>query len=320
MDTVSPIPSLWGKLAEVLYLRDMPTAVIDLPERTSFSYGRIQSDGLLDRSRPLLGEQGHIVVLQLKPLTFIEQFLGRKKLSSSPYPVGGVSVLHLAEEPAVVLPSPFDSLVLNVTQAALDEITYAHHAPQVQRLVWPQGEFDPAVHHLGQTLLFSLENPLHASKLFLEHVLLALNHHFVVAYGDVKLSAARFRGGLTPMQSRRATSFLESHLDGEITLQHVAEICDLSVSHFARAFKQTFRMPPYRWLLQRRVDKAKDLMTHSRLTIAEIAMQCGFPDQSALNRTFKRIHGVTPGVWRQGQGTTVSSSGRLTDDRCGKPS
>ena len=49
------------------------------------------------------------------------------------------------------------------------------------------------------------------------------------------------------MQMRRATELLEADLDGDIALQQVAEACKLSVSHFARAFKQTFRTPPYRW-------------------------------------------------------------------------
>jgi transcriptional regulator GlxA family with amidase domain len=100
---------------------------------------------------------------------------------------------------------------------------------------------------------------------------------------------------------RRATELLEASLDGNIALQQVAEACELSISHFARAFKQTFRTPPYRWLIERRVDRARDLMTNSRLPLADIAIRCGFADQSALNRSFKRIHGVAPGTWRRGQ-------------------
>nr|WP_236657584.1 AraC family transcriptional regulator [Acidisarcina polymorpha] len=77
----------------------------------------------------------------------------------------------------------------------------------------------------------------------------------------------------------------------------MAETCEFSLSHFARAFRQTFGKPPYRWLIERRIDKAQDLIAKSRLPIADIAIQCGFTDQSGLNRSFKRIHGVTPGTW-----------------------
>jgi AraC family transcriptional regulator len=302
MDTATEVPTVWSQLAEAMYLKDSPTAEVRLSERASFSFGRFQStEGLPEIARPVVGERGYIVAVQLKPIPFIEQFFGKKKVSSGSYPIGGVSAIDLKEEPAVLLPNPFDALVLYITQAALDEIAYAHRAPRVQQLVWPQGAFDSVVHHLGQTLLSSLERPLHASKIFLDHVLQALNSHFVCSYGGVRISASQFRGGLSSLQMRRATELLEAHLDGSIALQQIAEACELSVSHFARAFKQTFRTPPYRWLIERRVDRARDLMTNSRLPLADIAIQCGFADQSALNRSFKRIHGVTPGIWRRGR-------------------
>ncbi|QHS53252.1 helix-turn-helix domain-containing protein [Edaphobacter sp. 12200R-103] len=302
MNTATEVPTVWSQLADTLYLRDSPTADFRLSGRAPFSFGRIRSTvGLPEMTQPVVGERGHIVVLQLKPIPFIEQFYGRKKVSSGPYPVGGVSAIDLTEEPAVLLPNPFDALVLYVTQAALDEVAYAHRAPRVPQLVWPQGGFDSVVHHLGQPLVSALERPLHASKIFLDHVLQALNSHFVCSYGGVRMSAPQFRGGLSSLQMRRATELLEAHLDGDIALQQVAEACELSVSHFSRAFKQTFRTPPYRWLIERRVDRARDLMTNSRLPLADIAIRCGFADQSALNRSFKRIHGVTPGIWRRGR-------------------
>jgi AraC-like DNA-binding protein len=306
MDTATKIPTVWTQLADTLYLRDSPTADFRLSERAAFSFGRIRSTvGLPDITQSVIGERGHIVVLQLKPIPYIEQFFGKRRVSSGPYPIGGVSAIDLTEEPAVLLPNPFDALVLYITQAALDEVAYAHRAPRVQQLVWPQGAFDSVVHHLGQPLLSSLERPLHASKIFLDHVLQALNSHLVCSYGGVRMSAPHFRGGLSSLQMRRATELLEAHLDGDIALQQVAEACELSVSHFARAFKQTFRTPPYRWLIERRVDRARDLMTNSRLSLADIAIQCGFADQSALNRSFKRIHGVTPGIWRRGRHTAA---------------
>jgi AraC-like DNA-binding protein len=135
-----------------------------------------------------------------------------------------------------------------------------------------------------------------------------LNCHFVHSYGGVSVSAPRFRGGLSPWQMRRATEFLEAHLHGNISLQQVAEACELSVSHFARAFKTTFRKPPHHWLVERRVARARDLMVNSRLPLVDIAAQCGFADQSGLNRSFKRIHGLAPGTWRRSAVRSTRSS------------
>jgi AraC family transcriptional regulator len=294
------VPTVWNQLAETMYLKDSATAEVKLSERASFSFGRFQSiEGLPEVALPVVGELGYIIVLQLKAIPFIEQFLGNKKVSSGNYPVGAVSAINLQEEPAVLLPNPFDALVQYVPQTALDEVAYAHHRSRVEQLVWPHGVVDPAVHRLGQTLVYSLERPHHTSKIFLDHVLQALHCHFVCSYGGVALPVPRFLGGLSPWQMRRATELLEAHLAGNISLQKVADACQLSVSHFARAFKRTFRKPPYQWLTERRVDRARDLMRNSRLSLADIATRCGFADQSALHRIFKRIHGVTPGIWRR---------------------
>ncbi|WP_263357774.1 helix-turn-helix domain-containing protein [Acidicapsa ligni] len=300
MDQSREVPTVWNQLAEAMYLKDSPTAEVRLSEAASFSFGRLQSSqGLLEVARPVVGERGYIIALQLKAIPFIEQFLSNKKVSSGSYPVGGVSVINLQEEPAVLLPNPFDALVLYVTQTDLDETTDAHQAPRVEQLVWPHGVVDPVVYHLGQTLLSSLEQPHHASKIFVDHVLYALNCHFAYSYGGMTRSTPKVRGGLSPWQMRRATALLDAHLDGNIALQQVAEACDLSLGHFARAFKKTFRRPPYTWLTERRIEKAKDFMMNSRLPLADIAARSGFADQSAFNRSFKRIQGMSPGIWRR---------------------
>jgi len=300
MNTADQVLTIWNQLAEAMYLKDPLTAQVTVSKHALSSFARVQSStGLAEIARPIVREEGFIVALQLKAIPFIEQFFGRTKVSSGSYPIGGVSAIDLREEPAVLLPHPFDALVLYVTQASLDEVAYAHGAPRVEQLAWPLGHFDPVVYHLGKTLLSSLEQPHHTSKLVVDHVLHALNCHFVCSYGGVKMSAPQHRGGLSTMQKRRATELLEANLDGKIALHQVAEACDLSVGHFARAFRQTFRRPPYKWLIERRVDRARDLMTNSRLSLADIAIQSGFADQSALNRTFKRLHGVAPGIWRR---------------------
>ena len=313
MNTATEVPTVWNQLAETMHLKGSPTADVWMSERASFRFGRFQSsEGLPDVASPVVGERGYIVALQLKAIPFIEQFLGNKTVSRGFYPVGAVSAIDLQEEPACLLPHPFDALVLYVTQAELDEVAYAHRTPRVERLDWPLGAFDPVVYHLGKTFLASLELPHHTSKIFLDHVLHALNCHLVSSYGGVTISAPQFRGGLSSLQMRRATELLVAHLDGNIALREVAEACELSVSHFSRAFKETFRRPPYRWLMERRVDRATDLMMNSRLSLADIATQCGFADQSAFNRSFKRIHGASPGIWRRGltHGSSVPGNSR----------
>src|ERR1700733_15946659 len=172
MDMSTQVPTVWNQLAETMYLKDSPTAEVWLSELASFSFGRFRSsEGLPEIARSVVGERGYIIVLQLKAIPFIEQFLGNKKVSSGCYPMGAVSAINLQEEPAVLLPNPFDALDQYVPPHALDEVAQDHHRSRVEQLVWPHGVIDPVVHQLGQILLHSLERPHHTSKIFLDHVL-----------------------------------------------------------------------------------------------------------------------------------------------------
>jgi AraC-like DNA-binding protein len=71
------------------------------------------------------------------------------------------------------------------------------------------------------------------------------------------------------------------------------------VSHFARSFKATFGMAPHKWLIGRRIERAKDLLRQTTTPIADIAIQSGFADQTAFARTFRQEMGITPGQWRR---------------------
>ena len=90
-----------------------------------------------------------------------------------------------------------------------------------------------------------------------------------------------------------------AHLNEEISLAQVARECQLSVSHFVRAFKRSMGQPPYRWLLEQRLKVAKELLQFSAMPMVEIAARCGFTDQAAFIRAFKRVFESTPGEWRR---------------------
>ena len=90
-----------------------------------------------------------------------------------------------------------------------------------------------------------------------------------------------------------------ARLNGEVTLEALAQECGLSRSHFARAFKKTTGLPAHRWLLDRRIERARELLLNSRLPIADVADRCGFANQSHLTRVFTNALGVSPGEWRR---------------------
>jgi AraC-like DNA-binding protein len=105
--------------------------------------------------------------------------------------------------------------------------------------------------------------------------------------------------GLAPWQLRRALEMLRSDLSENLSLNIVAEACELSVSHFARAFKGSAGATPHQWVVATRVEMARGLLTNSATPLAEIAGMCGFADQSHFSRVFARMMGTSPGAWRR---------------------
>ncbi len=109
----------------------------------------------------------------------------------------------------------------------------------------------------------------------------------------------RANGGLSGWQLRRVTEFMMEHAAGDLALDELAALADLSAKHFARAFRQSTGVPPHRWLIERRIDRAKELLAASDHSLAEIALACGFADQSHFTAAFRKAVGATPGGYRR---------------------
>lgn len=129
------------------------------------------------------------------------------------------------------------------------------------------------------------------------HIMLSFSTYVCAKYGDLRTPRLTL-GGLSGWQKRVADEVLEAHIMTGVSLQYLASMCGLRVSQFAHAFKRTAGMAPYQWLQHRRIEKAKRLLRAGGFPIAEIAVLCGFSDQSHLNRIFRRTVGVSPAFWQ----------------------
>lgn len=214
-------------------------------------------------------------------------------------PKGGVGIVSLERGDTVLQASAFDCLQFYVSRAALDEIADQHGARRVETLKCPQGRIDPVANQLASTILEVMKAPGASHRPFLDHALLALLAHVARVYGEMRLETLPARGGLAPWQTRRAVEILTANIEGELCMAHVARQCELSVSYFVRAFKQTMGVPPYRWLTEQRIKRAKELLLHPGVPMADIAIKCGFADQACFIRAFKRTAEGTPGEWRR---------------------
>ena len=105
--------------------------------------------------------------------------------------------------------------------------------------------------------------------------------------------------GLAPWQLHRAKETMRSDPSENLPIAAIAKACKLSSSHFTRAFKVSTGVPPHRWLVEMRVESARELLAKSIVPLAEIAYTCGFTDQSHMSRVFGRVVGMSPGARRR---------------------
>jgi AraC family transcriptional regulator len=112
------------------------------------------------------------------------------------------------------------------------------------------------------------------------------------------VAARPIRGGLPVWQQKRVVEFIEEHLAEDVSLLTLAELVDLSVYHFARAFKRSFGVPPHRFHMDRRMDRARSLLQRPALSVTQIGIQIGFRETSSFTRAFRKITGLTPTEYR----------------------
>jgi AraC family transcriptional regulator len=114
-------------------------------------------------------------------------------------------------------------------------------------------------------------------------------------------SSGTRRGGLTPFQAKRTVSFVEESIEKSPCLDELAINVGFSRSHFSRAFKISFGRTPHRFILERRVERAQAMMRAADSRLADVANACGFVDQAHFSRTFRRLAGLSPDLWRRTQ-------------------
>jgi AraC family transcriptional regulator len=106
-------------------------------------------------------------------------------------------------------------------------------------------------------------------------------------------------GGLATWQARRTLAHIEANLASKMDTEDLAKVVALSRSHFSRAFKRSLGFSPMEYVVVRRVERAKAMISGTREPLAEVALACGFADQAHLNRRFRDIVGISPGRWRR---------------------
>ena len=147
-----------------------------------------------------------------------------------------------------------------------------------------------------------LHREMHLSsvnKLFTQSVATLTATHLIRTYSDKRNSIPVYRGGLGPTREKKVRAYIKNRLDQALSLDELAKVAEMSPNHFISLFRQSIGMTPHKFVIQQRLEHARSLLEHSKLTLLEVAHLCGFQDQSQFTTTFRRYIGVTPGQYKR---------------------
>jgi AraC family transcriptional regulator len=202
---------------------------------------------------------------------------------------------------SVELRDPLETVHIYVKRDLVDAIAREFGFGEVE-LEPRLGEIDTLIEALALEVRGIVCDPASNAALYVASLAHALGARLEHAYSN-RTSGRRAPKETLPSLNRiqldRVDDYIEANLDSRIELENLAAAGGLSAAWFARRFRDVTGLPPHQYVLRRRIERAKHLLTRTDAPIAQIAFDCGFAHQEHLTRVFKRVTGLTPGAFRR---------------------
>ncbi|HEY1577627.1 MAG TPA: AraC family transcriptional regulator [Terracidiphilus sp.] len=151
-------------------------------------------------------------------------------------------------------------------------------------------------------LLFALDaeraRGYSAGRLFVDCIETALANLLITSFNVFAPRSIPRKGGMAPRVLRRVIEFMHANLDKQIGLKELADCAGLSLSHFSFQFRASTNQSPHQYILQLRIERSKELLTDSRLSVLDVGLEVGFRNQQHFATVFRNSVGVPPSVYR----------------------
>ncbi len=205
---------------------------------------------------------------------------------------------------------PAENIVVTLNPKLLSEVRPQGGLPVELRSAF--GLQDGLIQQLVYALQAEATSPS-ADSHYVQMLGAALASHLVRKYASNGTPRSARRRRLVKPGLAAVLDYIDENIDGRLTLPRLAEIAHLSIFAFVRSFKTSTGLPPHRYILRRRIERAKLLLGNAALNIAEVALRCGFGDQSAFTTTFRRLTAQTPSAYRDALRGQSALESRISD-------
>jgi AraC family transcriptional regulator len=250
---------------------------------------------------PVLAED--VIILHLNPPMTAECRLGQQWQSACAVP-GTVSIIprglsscwtwDRAAHFLYIFLSP--SLLRSAAESMLNATDVDVADIELVSRVWVG---DAMIRQIGLKLKCELESGDIGNRFYIESLVQTLAVHLIREHSTLSLNRAVRSENLPASYMKQALDYIKAHLSEELRIADIASQSHFSLYEFIRRFKQSMGISPYQYVLQQRVERAQQLLSEQPdLAIADIALQCGFSNQSHLSKQFRQLAGMTPMGYR----------------------
>jgi AraC family transcriptional regulator len=158
---------------------------------------------------------------------------------------------------------------------------------------------DPVIQQLALALKTEILTGCMSGRLYGELLGTALAARLVQNYAVSKPVLDFKANSLPQSQLERVIDYMKANLTQDLSILDLATLINMSESHFSRSFKQSVGIAPYQYFMQQRVERAKQLLEHQAISISDIALDCGFANQTHLTKVFRQMTGMTPKAYQK---------------------
>jgi AraC family transcriptional regulator len=187
------------------------------------------------------------------------------------------------------------ALILSLPPSLLDTVAEEHGFDS--RRVEIRNRFqirDAQLENICWALKAEMESNYPSGRLYTDSLAVSIASRLVSTYSSIAQRQAAQSGGLGGRRLKQTLAYIEDHLSEDLSLSRIASVTGVSASHFKTLFRESAGVPVHQYVIQRRVERAKDLLMQDELSIAEIALATGFSHQSHLARHMRRSVGLSP--------------------------
>jgi AraC family transcriptional regulator len=188
-------------------------------------------------------------------------------------------------------------IVLSLQSSQVNPVAHESIDPDyIEIIPRLQENFDPLIYGIGLGFKREIESNGMYGNLYVDLLTTTLSVHLLHQYSTRRIVLKEYANGLSKYKLRQVIDYINSRMADNLSLAELAGIVGISQYYFSRLFKQSMNLTPHQYIIQRRVERAKQLLRRGDRNIADVAHAVGFSDQSHLTYHFKRILGITPGA------------------------